>query len=84
MTTIAVFLLLALVFSSAGLFLLFKEFFVLSSALEACAIVFFVIAVHLDSKVKRERKFPASKYCLEYEIITRGEQTDTVYVLTRK
>lgn len=31
-----------------------------------------------------EQKFHLKNYNLEYEIITRGEESDTLYVLTRK
>lgn len=43
-----------------------------------------LIAVSNDNSYKAERKYPASEYRLDYEIITRGEQVDTVYVLTKK
>lgn len=62
--------------------LIFIFLFVLSS-------VFFILfgsyLCYADSgKSIKEYKYPASEYSLEYEIITRGEQVDTVYVLTRK
>lgn len=31
-----------------------------------------------------EKKYRLKNYNLEYEIITRGEESDTLYVLTRK
>lgn len=42
------------------------------------------ICVNEREKVIKEHKYPASEYHLDYEVITRGEQVDTVYVLTRK
>ena len=43
-----------------------------------------LVMVSNDNSYKVERKYPVSEYHLDYEIITRGEQVDTVYVLTRK
>ena len=81
MNAMLVLLLLSLLCAIAGFFFFGKS---LGVALEMCAVVLFVIGVCLDDEDKSERKFPASEYILDYEIITRGEQVDTVYVLTRK
>lgn len=42
------------------------------------------IAFCIAPKTQKEYKYPASEYRLDYEIITRGEHVDTVYVLTKK
>ena len=44
----------------------------------------FGIALLTTERREKEHKYPASEYRLDYEIITRGEQVDTVYVLTKK
>lgn len=74
-------ILLALACSIAGFFFFGKT---LGWILEIEAIVLFLISLWVDSESKTEIKYPASEYRLDYEIITRGEQVDTVYVLTRK
>lgn len=32
---------------------------------------------------KKEFKYPTTEYTLEYEVITRGEQIDSVYVISK-
>lgn len=42
------------------------------------------ILICSEENHEKEYKYPASEYHLDYEITMRGEQVDTVYVLTRK
>lgn len=40
----------------------------------------------LDDKYKKEQtefKYPTTEYTLEYEVLTRGEQIDSTYVITK-
>lgn len=81
MNAMHVLLLLALLCAIAGFFFFRK---IVGLILVICAVVLLGIGACLDDEDKSEKKFPASEYLLDYEIITRGEQVDTVYVLTRK
>lgn len=80
-------LLLALAFAIAGFFFFGKRTGII---LECISLIIFIAAICIDAicidetHKSSEKKFPASEYSLEYEITMRGEQVDTVYVLTRK
>lgn len=58
---------------------------ILSLAISACILlgIAFCVAPKVQ-KVQKEYKYPSSEYRLDYEITTRGEQVDTVYVLIKK
>lgn len=81
MNVMLILLLLSLLCAISGFFFFGK---IVGLILETCAVVLFGIGVCLGDEDKSEKKFPASEYSLEYEITMRGEQVDTVYVLTRK
>lgn len=43
-----------------------------------------VIAISADcTQEKTEFKYPTTEYTLEYEIITKGEQIDSTYVISK-
>lgn len=43
----------------------------------------FIVCEKLPQK-KRELRYPPTEYTLEYKLITKGEQVDSVYVATEK
>lgn len=56
----------------------------LSIGLVALLIWIGVLLVAIQDNNIEESKYRLKNYNLEYEIITRGEESDTLYVLTRK
>lgn len=62
--------------------LIFAILFILLSVI--CILFGSYLCYANSEKSIKEYKYPASEYSLEYEITMRGEQIDTVYVLTRK
>lgn len=42
-----------------------------------------IITVEESTPEKTEFKYPTTEYTLEYEVTTRGEQVDSIYVISK-
>lgn len=49
-----------------------------------CAVIVICALVIRNEIIHHEDRYPASEYRIETEITTRGEVSDTTYVITRK